>query len=121
MKAYELMRLAAENPQKYEEKKYKVDEAYDRGGNAVTELYVTGHGDLRNSANGYRAYIGYDTELKEIQQPVPFMEAVRAYSEGRGIRHNLDGGYKEFHPCGIKPEDETFSMVDILHGEWYIV
>ena len=90
--ASELMELARKEPQKYEGKRYKVVEgAYDCDGHAVTELYVGTDGDFRNKFDGYRVFVGYDTELEEIPQTVIFSEAVKAAIKGKKPTITLDG------------------------------
>lgn len=55
-------------------------------------------------------------------KPVPFMEAVEAYGEGKVIRVEQNGGYTEFSPCGLKdPYFPSLRTETILHGTWYIV
>jgi hypothetical protein len=48
------------------------------------------------------------------------MEAVKAYAEGKKIRCEQNGGYKEFSPCGLKHSNMTFQANDILDAKWYI-
>jgi hypothetical protein len=55
-----------------------------------------------------------------IQQSVTFLEAVKAYSEGKTIRYELDGCYREFCPCGLKNAKASFLTQEILNGKWFI-
>lgn len=124
--ASELMELARKEPQKYEGKRYKVvDGAYDCDGHAVTELYVGTDGDFRNKLDGYRVFVGYDTELEEIPQPVSFKEAVKAYSEGKTVecrQDNVATIYSKGHPNKLMKDDDGDPLCpnEILHGEWFI-
>ncbi len=132
IKAYELMKLAVENPGEYKRRKYKVvDGAYTCEGNAVPELYIGTDGDFRSEYSGYRVFIGYDTKLEEIPpepKSVTFMEAAKAYSEGKTVvvEHK---GHKHFYKAsetvffehafedemGISPD-----VHEILHGIWTV-
>ena len=123
MKAYELMKLTVENPQKYSGKKYEVTYgAYDCEGNTITELYIGTDGDFRSKRNGFRVFIGYDTEVKEIPKPVTFMEAVKAYAEGKTI-YSEDGILKHTYRFDSCMRDECKSPVsaeEILNRKWFI-
>ena len=123
MKACKLMVDALENPQKYHGRKCKVvDGAYDCEGHAVTELYIGTDGDFRSKDNGYRVYVGHDTELEEIPQPVSFMDAAKAMDRSAYIECRykgeikLYGGSKFTTLSGCNP----VTIEEIVHGEWTI-
>jgi hypothetical protein len=123
MKAYELMKLAAENPQKYKGKKYSVKwgKVVDRDGDCMKAIEVDSDGQLVGAC-GKWAYVSCDTELEEIKpEPVPFMDAVRAYSEGKTIRCEWGGDVYRY--TGDRMIDHRADAVcpdEILHGTWTI-
>jgi hypothetical protein len=132
MKAYELMKLAKENQAKYQGKKYKVTNgiAIDSRGKEYKEVIISTHGEL--TASIFKMYVTDITEVEEIQQPIPFLEAVQAYAEGKTIR--CTGAYREaiYKPNGEFKYGKTINpdMIDtgkvpltlgeILHGAWFI-
>jgi hypothetical protein len=122
MKAYELMALAAKEPEKYGGKKYKAMNlcVIDPSGRSHSGFTFNeeGFAVLLDSDNW--AFVNSHAEVEEIPHPVPFMEAVKAYAEGKTIRCEKNGGYKEFSPCGLKRSNMTFSANDILDNAWYI-
>lgn len=124
--ASELMELARKNPQEYEGKRYTVAEGsamYNcaTAGKRYTECKIIS-GDLY--ANDLPMMIFSDTILEEIlpePKPVPFMEAVKAYSEGKIIRCKLDECESTYQ--SNKPND-TFCQIEsleILNGTWHIL
>jgi hypothetical protein len=135
MKAYELMKLAAENPQKYKGKKYSVKwgKVVDRDGDCMKAIEVDSDGQLVGAC-GKWAYVSCDTELEEIKpEPVPFMDAVRAYSEGKTIRCEYNGYKITYTPTDAKLSGLGIGMylfIDgdgkgttaemFLEGAWYI-
>lgn len=126
MYASELMELARKEPAKYEGKRYKVV-----GGTAITHsgedienvtLVLGGFAD-RN----YRLYVSDNTELEKIPQPVSFMEAVKAYSEGETVEcKTIPYGTEKYIPSERSLDDVLRSsgghirVKEILHGEWFI-
>lgn len=132
MKAYELMKLAAEDPDKYSGKKYRVTNAcvihlsdiklhYEVAVNEMGRLIIP-------QANDDWAYVNSHTELQEIPQPVSFMEAVKAYKEGKTIRSDGVCAFAHIYDpkvnCGKGLLDERKIGVDpteILERDWYIL
>lgn len=130
MKAYELMKLAMENPQKYEGKKYRVEGIVkDFEGRQLFGLAVTGGRLVKNTDNSHTyAYISTDAMLEEISQSVPFLEAIKAYSEGKTIRCEWDSKNNKYDPKQNSPDNpwmrdnkgRPVTAKEILHGGWYI-
>ena len=120
MKAYDVMKLAAENPQKYEGKRYKVrDTLIDRHGREY-ETAIFKSGDLRVCGDNLLfAHVNSKTELEEIPQPVPFLEAVKAKGKDGGrIICNYKGVTKEYGGVAFTTIDygEPVTFDEILHG-----
>jgi hypothetical protein len=59
--------------------------------------------------------------VKPEPKPVPFLEAVKAYSKGKAIRCKRNGGYKEYSPCGLKNSAISLLTEDVFEATWYIV
>jgi hypothetical protein len=94
-----------------------------KGNTGEYETISVNHGRMCwGGDNRYPLFIVVEKPLEWelIQQPIPFMEAVKAYSEGKAIRCEWNGGYKEYLPCGLKCVNTTFAANDILNGKWYI-
>lgn len=129
MKAYELMKLAAENPAEYEGKRYKVVSGYlyDFTGHSHKEFHFNRIGQVVDET--LAIYFSNDTEIEEIPQPVPFMEAVKAYSEGKTVECHL-GAYvtiysRECRHClkgyAMRSKSgQTLTDEEILNGIWTI-
>jgi hypothetical protein len=127
MKAYELMKLAKENQAKYQGKKYKVTNgiAIDSRGKEYKEVIISTHGEL--TASIFKMYVTDITEVEEIQQPIPFLEAVQAYREGKTIISETDGIGTEIYK--MKRSDSQpiesidgagITVCEILEGKWFI-
>ena len=78
LKAYDVMKLAAEKPQEYEGKRYKVVDggACDFCGTKYKEMRINRYGQF--CYGSAVVYVSTDTILEEIPQPVPFMEALNS-------------------------------------------
>jgi len=117
IKGYELMRLAKENPEKYEGKRYKVVKGIvlNKNGGCFYYEVVVYNGEIVIAANkNHSALIDSSTELEEIKQPVTPQEAAKAYlSEDKSVYVKMKNG-KEIYLIN----DDY--MVYLADGEWYI-
>jgi hypothetical protein len=139
IKAYELMKLAADNPGKYEGKRYRVVDGSTLVAGDVNRLYgefVVNTKDssaLFNSPDkAFGLAIYANTILEEIlpeQKLVTFMEAVKAYSEGKTVKCHFEGTdrgemtYKnKSHLCGAMKDDSDIgiSPKEIIDGIWTV-
>ena len=137
MKLYasELMELARKEPEKYDGKRYKVLGLYCIGPESqfYGEVIVDSEGKLQGKGHDNWAYINSNTKLEEIPpepKPVPFMEAVKAYSEGKTVDCKVgncryvyqkcegDTPYKAMHEKN--DESSGVSAKEILEGTWHI-
>ena len=85
---------------------------------------VMGFDDGGINFEASRSGINLNSEWELVQQPIPFMEAVKAYSEGKTIRCESDCGswqYKKEFSDEIKDTKHTaISTHEILEGTWYV-
>lgn len=127
MFAYELMRLAAENPEKYEGKKYKVvSGSFLFKLDKRTKSCLVKNGKMR-SEEGYIISILPDTCLEEILQEVDFITAVKAFQEGKNIKCvRTESGTVTKYIYSPKNYDlsdtdgRSINPDEILTGKWYI-
>lgn len=128
MKAYELLKLAAENPQAYEGKKYKVVSgvAINYFGKSVNE-FVIDDGAFQD-IDMITVYISNYTEVEEIPQPVSFTEAIQESvingTIARCVRENVVTEYKFLLGVSSSLIDQCGHPItadEILNGTWYIV
>lgn len=75
--------------------------------------------------DGMDGNIKLTDEWQLVQQPVSFMEAIKAYKNGKAIRCELIGTSKTYipHANSIVPADNTcrpITVDEMLNGKWYI-
>lgn len=125
--AYKLMALAAENPQEYEGRKYKVIDglAVSVYGKGINEFII--RQGVFDGCGGH-LYISITTELEEIPpepKPVPVLEAIEAFEKGKVIACTESGfthKYKNGSWDGMKDETgEPVTAREILRGTWTII
>ena len=141
MRAYKLMKLATENPEKYIGKRYKVIDGnaksfdvkqyrYVEFGEDYCEPGITLVGVENEKATNHVVSIDTRTDLKEVKsepKPVTFMEAIKAYWDGKTIHHkyNVGSGVSEYIPQedGGRLIDESgiaITASEIMEGDWFI-
>jgi hypothetical protein len=87
------------------------------------------------SSKGWADCVTLSDEWELIQQPIPFMEAVKAYSEGKTIRCEIKDLTYTYEPveevevgnkldgymlAEVGNENEAVSTDEILNGKWYM-
>lgn len=127
--AYELMKLAAENPEAYKDKKYKVAKGncMNGHGNKPMAVCVSPNGVLTDEFD-YEIFTTSETILEEIKpepKPVPFMEAVKAFADGnaKAIYSIVYGRCRHIYADGQLLRDENgsaISLTEILYGQWFV-
>ncbi len=137
--AYDLMKLAAENPQEYKGKRYEVvglgAAAIDTCGHEHKVITITEEGSFGDGT--LRLYVSNITELIEIlpePKPVSFDEARKVYEEGKIIIAKYPG-FNDGQTLTVKywksddgadnfmPSDEFncgISFYIIRTAKWYI-
>jgi len=127
-KTWEVIKMLSENP------KLKFRLVIQKVGIDLKDTF------LQSAGNGYltiierevektaEGNIGLDDEWTLIQEPVPFMEAIKALNEGKGVYCKIDSG-KLYYKSGTSLNgyyavlDEfggPISTKEILKGKWYI-
>lgn len=127
--AYELMKLAKDNPSEYEGRRYEATQLsclVDYNGKKYHECIFNSIGQL-TSIDGAVLYFNGSTVLEEIKpqpKPVPFIEAIKAYSEGKAIKvMHGDHWHTYSKPNHIFLDDTGYAIEadEIFHGEWYVL
>jgi hypothetical protein len=95
--------------------------------------YILTH--FSGKLEGFEGNVQIDTEWELIQQSIPFMEAVKAYSEGKPVDCEICGKVWHYNPnsipkdsslgyhlvvtnkCGTSP---SITTEEILRGKWTI-
>lgn len=122
IKGYELMKLVADNSDKYSNKTYKVVEGYARTPSGVyrKEINVNSIGNFEDY-NGVSLYISTRTELEEIKKQVTPREAAKAYMEGKCIIYEFEGVKAAIQKgASGKNYSQDYFMTLIATGIWYI-
>jgi len=133
MYASELMELARKNPEAYEGKRYTVTDTLIDRHSREYETAIVRSGALRGEGeNELFAHINSITRLEEIPpepKPVPFMEAVEAYSEGKTIEVQHGVIRRTYTPKRIGGDVQNIlrdqnglciGPEEILNGKWFI-
>jgi hypothetical protein len=63
-----------------------------------------------------------------VQQPIPFLEAVQAYAEGKDVECHIDGRTRKYkrencicdHGYNMSSNGRLMTTGEILYGVWYI-
>jgi hypothetical protein len=134
IKAYDLMKLAAENPKEYEGRRYKCvcTKLADGLGGLHDEIVVeNGRFQFTDDGKGYSVFVSNDTGLEEIKpkpQPVPFTEALEAYSEGKTVECETKVYSKQTYKPSCEPLNDVLRssggglrVKEMLEGTWYIL
>lgn len=126
IKAYELMKLAAENPEKYEGKRYKVCGIYciDHRGNKYAEA-IFHNGILEGEGCNNWLFVNSNTILEEIPpepKPVSFREATQS---GKKIKPSEDGWSFDdvdfwFRQLCCKNNNLGDNFEKYVNGQWFI-
>lgn len=121
IKGYELMKLVADDPEKYEGKKYELKDGsiLDVHGKVAYDAFIE-QGILYCNRD-LKAYISAKTTLEEIKQPVTPQEAAKAYMEGKCIIYEFEGVKTAIiKGASGKIYSQDYFMTLIATGIWYI-
>ncbi len=106
MKASEMIAMLEANP------KLK----FENNGGQVWGMRKDGtHAGIISSI-GFTPKIALDDNYELIQEPVTFMEAAQALSEGKTVRCNCNGRVSTYKSRQVS----QIALNYILHGTWYI-
>ena len=132
MKAFDLMKAAYENPEKYEGKKYKVVRGSSLGDSDenIYECIVRDGRICKHNAHSILPIFA-DTQLKEIEpepKPVSFMEAVNSgkrfkpesWHPGLSRYKDDDNEYRDLYDNLMMFEGRQMLNKEIINGLWLI-
>ena len=124
-KTWELLKMAEEREYGFNKSVGERPKYRDSNGNVVV-FDKNAYGKGLFLSNGFPLKLALvNTEWELIQQPIPFMEAVKAYSEGKTIRCEGLSGFTYIYKrcCGDDFRDTNGSapcVGEILEGTWYV-
>jgi hypothetical protein len=114
-KTWEMVKMLTENPKLV----FENDKGYYKVRVDESHAIVLG--------GGSHMIVSTNEEFVLIQQSVSFMEAVKAYSEGKTIRCERDGGISYYKATSASDlnilhatNGHTLSCRDVTHGKWYV-
>jgi len=122
IKAYDLMKLAAENPEKYEGKKYQVIKgaAIDAAFAKEYETVIVKDSVLTDTDNCYRIYVSDMTELKEVVKLEPIgVDFITAVRSNKPITSE-DNKVKRCTPEFVISQLFMPDMAHRVKGKWFI-
>ncbi len=138
--AYDLMKLAHDNPQEYEGRRYRtvrgiITTCCPKAEEPKVVKISNGYLMAQGTELGGQAYVSVDTRLEEIKPepkpvPVPFLEAVKANENGKVIKCHIKNDIYVYD-CFANADTGGYGFLqtksghivtfrEILDGTWYI-
>jgi len=123
------MKLAAENPGKYEGKEYRITKAIvlDYEQKVLDSVWVHGGVLFKEKGNiGCYAYINSNAEVELIQEPVDFMTAVNSGKRIKPVNnadnwcYNFAKVWVSYFSYGSRSAINTENYLDYINGQWLI-
>jgi hypothetical protein len=119
-KTSEAISMLAEKPELRFKSQLGNEIYVDKCGNIRWQETETTRGDI---ADLHHLFMKNTWEL--VQQPVSFMEAVKAYSEGKTIRCKLQGGHITYEPKTPRYElmdilGHAITIEEVMSNQWYV-
>jgi hypothetical protein len=112
MKTWEAIKALTENP------KLEFREMKGTNGHKFLKCNLLGEIVCKVDHASYNTLLFTDTEWEP--QPVPFMEAVKAYSEGKTIECEYNGSTSAYETDKINDTFCKLESLEVLEGTWYI-